>query len=208
MVGPSAEPDTNEISSTASTFCDADAASASNPMLPAFPVIGFSVPASSPPSCVPPLPNAELLALLDGTTPSHSIGNAAFPGLRGLVNSGSMCFANAVFQLLVHSPPFWNLFSQLDDLRGQGGNGAPAAGGGATPLVDATVRSFKEFKNKEKRPPPTQQPLRQAAGAKPKEVEEAKNAPNSVDLFEPTYIFDVMKEKTKFKRLLVRFRAM
>ena len=208
IVGPCAEPDSSEILSTATTFCDADAASASDPLLPAFPLVGFSVPASSPPSRVPPMPNTELLALLDGTTPSRSIGNATFPGLRGLVNSGSMCFANAVFQLLVHSPPLWNLFSQLGDLRGQGGTGAPAAGGGATPLVDATVRSFKEFMNKEKRPPPTQQPLRQAAGGKPKEDEEAKNAPNSVDLFELTYIFDVMKEKTKLKRLLVRFRAM
>ena len=205
IVEPCAEPDTSEILSTATTFCDTYAASASNPLLPAFPV-SFSVPASSPQSRVPPLPNTELLALLDGTTPSGSIGNATFPGLRGLVNTGNICFANAVLQLLVHSPPFWNLFRQLGDLRGQGGTGAPAAGGGATPLVDATVRSFKEFNKK--RPPPTQQPLRQAVGGKPREDEEAKKAPNAVNSFEPTYIFDVMKEKTQLKRLLVRFRAM
>ena len=44
-----------------------------------------------------------------------------------------MCFANAVLQLLVHSPSFWNLFRELGDL----GLAEPSAGdpetGGPTP---------------------------------------------------------------------------
>jgi hypothetical protein len=218
IAAPCAEPDTSEILSTpstptstptatptpvtettprvldeSSTSCDADAASASasNPLLSASSVVGFSVPAS------PPLPNAGFLALLDDTTPCYLKSNAALPHLRarGLVNTGTMCFANAVLQLLVHSPPLRNLFRQMGDLKEQRGVG-PEPGGCATPLVDTTIRFFEEFMNKEKGPPPTEQPPRQATGGNPREA-------NAVDSFEPTYIYDTMKEKTQLKCLLV-----
>jgi ubiquitin carboxyl-terminal hydrolase 10 len=113
-----------------------------------------------------------------------------------------MCSANAVLQLLVHSPPFWNLFRELGDLKGQRGSGGLENGGGATPLVDATVRFFEEFMFKEKEPPPTQQSPQQAAGGKLREDEEH----NPVDSFEPTYMYDAMKEKRQLKNLLVRSR--
>ncbi|KAF8467101.1 hypothetical protein DFH94DRAFT_639069 [Russula ochroleuca] len=176
---------------------DAGAASAFNPLLPASSVIGFSVPSSPPTSRVSSLPNAEFLSLLC-TTPSCPTGNTALPHLRarGLVNTGNMCFANAVLQLLVHSPPLWNLFRQLGDLKGLRVEGGPATGGGATPLVDATVRFFEEFMNKEKAP------TGQVTGGKPREGIGAKKEPDAVDPFEPTYIYDAMKEKRKFKRLL------
>jgi hypothetical protein len=224
-VAPCAEPETSEILSTtsmpprtlaestppvlseSSTPCNADAPTASNPMLPVLSIVGSTIPVSPPQFRVPPLSNAEFLALIDGTTPSRPTGNATLPYLcaRGLVNTGGMCFANAVLQLLVHSPPLWNLFRQLGDLkqlRGDSGEGGPATGGGktvATPLVDATVRFFEEFMNKEKEPPPT----RQVAG-KPTEGREAKKESNVVDSFEPTYIYDAMKDNRKLKVLLVR----
>ena len=221
VVAPCAEPDTGEILSTMSmpvptlapvsestppvlsesmTSCDADAATAANPLLPSSSVVGSSVLASLPPFHVPSLPNAEFLALLDGTTPSRPTGNAALPHVRtrGLVNTGGMCFANAVLQLLVHSPPLWNLFRQMGDLKELRGEGGPVTGGGATPLMDATVRFFEEFMNKEEPPPP-----RQAADGKPREGGEAKKESNVVDSFEPTYIYDAMKEKRKLKGLLV-----
>ena len=229
VVAPSAKPDTGEILSTASmpaptlatvpestppvlgessTSRDADDATAFKPLLPASSVLGSSVPSSPPPSRVPPLPNAEILAILDGTAPFHPTGNAALPHLRarGLVNTGGMCFANAVLQLLVHSPPLWNLFRQLGDLKELRGGGGPAIGGGATPLMDATVRIFEEFMDKEKEPSPMLQPPRKADG-KPREGGQAKKEPNVVDSFEPTYIYDAMKEKRSLKGLLVRSRA-
>ena len=72
---------------------------------------------------VPLLSNAESLVLFSGTTPSRSTSNATLPCLRapGLVNTGIMCFANAVLQLLVCSPLFWNLFGEVSDLKGPHG---------------------------------------------------------------------------------------
>ena len=188
---------------------DADAASASDPLPSASSVVDFSFPASFPPSRVLPLPNAELLALLDGTTAPGPTGNA-LPHLRarGLVNNGSMCFANAVFQLLVYSPPLWNLFRQLGDLKGQRGGGLEP-GGCATPLVDAMIRFFEEFVSEDKEPPPTQQLLQQpeTTKGKAKEGEVEKKDNEIVNSFEPTYLYEAMKEKRQLKHLLVRTRC-
>ena len=193
-----------------SISCDADAASLSNTLPPASSVVGFSFPASYPPSPVSPLPNAEFLALLDGTTPSVPTSNAALPHLRarGLVNNGSRCFANAVLQLLVYSPPFWNLVWQLEDLKGRRGGLEP--GGCATPLVDAMIRFFDEFVFRDKEPPPTQQTLQQpdTTKGKAKEGEVEKKDNNKImDSFEPTYLYEAMKEKRQLKHLLVRTRC-
>ncbi|KAF8471381.1 hypothetical protein DFH94DRAFT_637134, partial [Russula ochroleuca] len=187
-----------------SECCDAGAASTPNPLLPVSSVVGFSIPAS-PPSRVPPLPDAEFLALPSSTTvaatPPRPTSNATLsrPRVHGLANSGSMYFANAMLQLLVHSPPFWNLFRELGDLKGQRGAGDVEADDGATPLVDATLRFFEESRFME--PLPMQQPAQQAARGKPREDEEAKKH-DAVDSFEPMYLYDAMKEKRKLKDLL------
>lgn len=112
-----------------------------------------------------------------------------------------------MLQVLVYSPPFRNLFREVGDLKGQHGAGGLENGGGATPLVDATIRFFEEFVFKDG-PPPTQQPPPQAAGGKLREDEEAKKEHNVVDSFEPTYVYDAMKEKGQLKILLVRFPTM
>ena len=114
-----------------------------------------------------------------------------------------MCFSNAVLHLLVHSSPFWDLFKELGDLKGQREAGGPDTGGCATPLVDATVRFFEEFVFKEEGPPTTQQPLQLAAKGKQGEDEEEKEVSKVVDSFEPTYMYDAMKEKRQLKNLLV-----
>ena len=181
------------------------AATYSNPLLPA----GLSVPASPPPSRVPPLPNAESPTLFSTTTPSRATGNATLPRLRarGLVNTESMCFANSVLQLLVHSPPFWELFRGLGDLKGLRGAAVPETSDGATPLLDATLRFFEEFIFKEKEPPPPQEPPQQVAGGNLRGNEETKKEINTKDFFEPTYVYHSMKGKRRLKHLLVRSRA-
>ena len=228
MVAPCTEPDITQILSTASLpaalapvpastppilnksleSCDTDTASTSNPLLPASSTVGFSIHASPPPSRVPPFPNAESLALLSSATPSRSTGNATLPHLRarGLVNTESMCFANAVLQLLVHSAPFWHPFRELDNLEGPRGSGVPETSDGATPLVDAMLRFFEEFRFKEKDQPPAQEPPQQVAEGKSREQEQAKKEENA-DSFESSYMYDAMKEKIQLKNLLVRYRA-
>ena len=181
---------------------DADSASAFKPSLPVSSLVGFSIPASSPLSHAPLLSNAESLSLLGSTTPSRPTGDATLSRLhaRGLVNTGSMCFVNAVLQLLVHSPSFRNLFKELGGLKGQRGVGSPETGAGATPLVDASARFLEEFVFKEG-PPPSQQD----AERKLREDEDATREHNAVDSFEATYMYDAMK-KSQLKDLLVRSR--
>jgi ubiquitin carboxyl-terminal hydrolase 10 len=120
------------------------------------------------------------------------------------VNTGNICFANAVLQLLVNLPPPWNLFRELGNLKAQRGAGTPDTGGGATPLVDATVRFFKEFSVKEGSPS-TQRRSQPATGGELR-ADEEKNDDN-VYPFEPTYLYDAMKEKRQLKPLLVRSPA-
>jgi hypothetical protein len=191
------------------TTSDAGSVSTPNHLLPALSVVGFSTPVSPLPSLVPPFPNAEFLSLRSSTTASRPTGNATLPSLRarGPVNTGSISFLNSLLQLLVHSPPFWNLFRELGDLKGQRGARVPVTCG-ATPLVDATARFVEELMFKEKEPPPTQQLPQQAAREiTPREDGEAKKEQNAMDSFEPTYMYDAMKEKRQLQSLLVRFLA-
>ena len=194
-LAPVPAPDTLILNKSLTT-CEAGATSISNPLLPASSVVGFSFP-DSPSSPVPPLPK----------TSSHPTSTTTLPRLRarGLVNSGNMCFVNAVLHLLVHSPPFWDLFKELGDLKGQRGAGGPETGAGASPLMDAIVRFFEEFVFEEE-PPTMQQPLQLTARGKQREDEEKKYN-KIVGPFEPTYMYDAMKEKRLLKNMLVRYCA-
>ena len=140
--------------------------------------------------------------VLNSTTPSRSADSAALPRLRarGLVNTGSMCFANAVLQLLVHAPPFCDLIRELGNLKGQRGAWVLEETGSATPLADATLRFFEEFTFKEEEPPSP--PPQQVAGGKPREDEDATKGYNAS--FEPMYMYDALKEKRQLRTFLVR----
>ena len=180
-------PDIGQTLSTAPTSSPAPASTA--PILnQALGSYTLSLPASpanatSPSHTTLRLSNPELLALLSGTPPSSPRDSATLPRLRarGLINQGNMCFTNAVLQLLVHCPPFRNLFSDLGRLTGQTGQRGQRedqqTSAGTTPLVDATVRLLDEFAYKED---------------------------DVTEPFTPTYVYDAMKEKRQFKSILVR----
>ena len=70
--------------------------------------------------------------------------------------------------------------------------------------MDATLRSFEEFRFKGKEQP--QEPPQQVAGRNVREDEETKKDINA-DSFEPSYMYDAMKEKIQLKKLLVRSRV-
>ena len=103
------------------------------------------------------------------STPSYAAAGSSLSSTllkirpRGLINSGNMCFANSVLQILVYCPPFHHLFVELGKLLPGpvvNGAGASAVSGSstpngtgtgkvikdsATPLVDATIDFLKEF---------------------------------------------------------------
>jgi ubiquitin carboxyl-terminal hydrolase 10 len=101
----------------------------------------------------------------------------------------------------VHSPPFRILFKELGDLKGRRVAGVSGTGGGATPLVDATMRFFEESVFEEKEPA-QRLPERAARG----DFEEKRKDVKVVGAFEPMYLYDAMKEKSQLKDLLVRSR--
>ena len=110
-----------------------------------------------------------------------------------------MCLANAVLQLLAKSPPFSNLFMGLGDLKGQRRAGVSD---GSTPLVDATVRFFKDFIIQEESHSAQHQSQLVTGGTS--KADEEKEGDNVIDSFEPTYLYNAMKENRRLKPLLVR----
>ncbi|KAG6868798.1 hypothetical protein C0993_010094 [Termitomyces sp. T159_Od127] len=185
--------------------------------LPTSNVVGISVPASTPlqafsiPSnshshfqqqtsfahpvlSLPHTKRQELLVLLM-SAPENSSAPVIRP--RGLINSGNMCFANSVLQVLLFCPPFHRLFTEL----GRYGFGFRAGDEkevkGPTPLVDAMVEFVREFS-----PAPRKAERGGTLHGKGKgkerdegmgEVEEEGEA-----AFLPSYVYDAMKEKTVF----------
>lgn len=77
---------------------------------------------------------ADLLSRYDPQ--SHSISPLIQP--RGLINKGNMCFMNAILQVLVYCPPFYNLFDRV-------GKEVRQRISSRTPLMDAMVMFIREF---------------------------------------------------------------
>jgi hypothetical protein len=199
IVAPRAELKTGQILSTASTHA-----------LPPISTSLSNAPSESHDAGVGSVSNSSHLPPLSigSSTPvSRPTESATLPRLRPreLVNTMNICFVNAVLQLLVNLPPFWNLFRELGDLKAQRGTGLPETGGGATPLLDATVRFFKEFSVGEGLP--SKQRRSQPATDGTSRAGEEKKGDDVVDSFEPTYMYDAMKEKMQLKHLLVRSPA-
>ncbi|TEB39515.1 cysteine proteinase [Coprinellus micaceus] len=175
--------------------------------LPTSSIVGFSIPAdapSAPPAqSVSPSRNTELLNLLMSPPSTAAFAPRIRP--RGLVNSGNMCFANAVLQILVYCPPFHRLFVELGKVLPS----VAVAGErerekerekDSTPLVDATALFLKEFLEKRKQKQKENGGFSRAGKGKERELlaDDADDDWDTVDSFLPTYIYDAMKEKKRF----------
>ncbi|PVG01241.1 cysteine proteinase [Serendipita vermifera] len=120
--------------------------------------VGFSVPALDTEdkehhllAALAPRQHANLLQLLKSGTSLVSRGNepGTAPSLkphiipRGLVNTGNICFANAILQALVYTPPLWRLFDEL----GKSGL-ITERQARDTPITAAVIGFINEFKPK------------------------------------------------------------
>jgi len=83
-----------------------------------------------------------------------------------------------------------------------GGGTLAETDGGATPLIDATIKFLDEFVYKET-PSGMQQPQQKAGKGKLKEDEEEKKERDTMDSLELSYIYDAMKEKRQLNSMLV-----
>ncbi|KAL4259272.1 Ubiquitin carboxyl-terminal hydrolase [Pleurotus pulmonarius] len=195
--------------------------------LPTSSVVGVSIPADAPtqaPSSTGSInqtKKTELLKLLlphtssnTPVTPTHSYANAAVtapaqsassapPAIRprGLVNTGNMCFANSVLQVLIYCQPFHKLFVDLGKTLGEGGGAevlsAESTGEGekATPLIDATIKFLNEFQVAKA---VEVEAGRRGGKGKEKEVNDDDWDGES---FIPTYVYDALKEKKRFDHM-------
>ncbi|KAM5538092.1 hypothetical protein V8D89_008289 [Ganoderma adspersum] len=179
------------------------AASTSKPRLPVSNVVGISVPAatgvgaSSTAAASAAAGNrSELLQLLNDGPLGSSANFAAAMKIRprGLVNTGNMCFANAVLQILIYCPPFHRFFSELKKHLAGPVVGSQREGTKATPLVDATIQFLKEFV-----PDP---PANTNTNSKSKGKEREDDIFDELDSFIPTYVYDAMKEKKRFANMI------
>ncbi|THH29844.1 hypothetical protein EUX98_g4351 [Antrodiella citrinella] len=169
-------------------------ASSSKSRLPTSSVVGFSIPASAlsgsgassgaPGGQSSVSARPELVTLIN----NGPTGPVAPPKIRprGLINTGNMCFANTILQVLVYCPPFNRLFTELGKHLAGPVVGSQKDGSKATPLVDSTIQFLKEFMPEPKTDP------------KSKGKEREEDDFYDLDSFIPTYIYDVMKEKKRF----------
>ncbi|GLB34542.1 putative cysteine proteinase [Lyophyllum shimeji] len=171
-------------------------------------VVGISVPAHSELQNQPPppqpqfahpaltLPHAKRTELLTLLTSPPTIDLAAAPAIRprGLVNTGNMCFANSVLQVLVYCPPFLRLFTEL----GRFGFGIREEKSPA-PLVDAMVEFVREFSMAPKKRKGMTKGKGTGKGKGKERAEEAEEDEEDEGVsFLPSYVYDAMKEKTVF----------
>ena len=207
--------------------------------LPTSSVVGFSIPAATKGNSsvtVSASHKSELLTLLTtGPAPVATGYSAAAAASgsnsvmkirpRGLVNSGNMCFANSVLQMLLYCPPFHKLFAELGKLlvdvdnKPRKEDAATTTGkattAGSTPLVWATSLFLQEFmdvndrkKMSSKKVDVARNGLNGSSGSGVKGKGKEKEFREEVDdwdgeSFLPSYVYDAMKTKKRFDTMRV-----
>lgn len=166
-----------------------DATSIGKNALPTSAVVGYSIPGGLvEPSSTTPIATTKKqeLATLLTTGP---LGPGQIPKIRprGLVNSGNMCFANAVLQVLVYCPPFYRLFIELAKyLPGLPPSDSKKPVDSRLSLTTGTIEFLREF-----------DPLSE----KERRRREEDGEDGFLDSFTPVSIYDAMRAKKRFDNM-------
>ncbi|KAK0482621.1 hypothetical protein IW261DRAFT_1468778 [Armillaria novae-zelandiae] len=168
--------------------------STSKNALPTSTVLGFSIPASAQ-APVLPSKKPDLIALLTTGPTAKNAPSTSKLTPRGLINTGNMCFANSVLQILLYCPPFFKLFYELGRLVGTGSKILSEAH-----LTEATMTFLKEFFEEEKEEEKNAGSSTTARG-KGKEKMTVNDDDWERESFIPTYVYDALKEKKRFDHM-------
>ncbi|KAJ7642001.1 hypothetical protein FB45DRAFT_901565 [Roridomyces roridus] len=195
-------------SSSSSSPASPSSASSSQPRraLPTSSVVGFSVPASATPQQIQAdleyaKRRAEVAKLLAAATPSSTSGEGMAVGKlspRGLINTGNMCFANAVLQALVYCQPFAGLFLRLRGLLEGFAPPSSTLGEGAegAEMVRATGAFLAEFFGEEKKEKEKEAGSGNGNGKGKARAEGEEE--DEGEAFIPTGVYDALKGKKRF----------
>ncbi|KAK8845583.1 hypothetical protein IAR55_006299 [Kwoniella newhampshirensis] len=132
-------------------------------------------------------PQEDLARLLaDGVKGKGKEGQATIP--RGLINTGNMCFANTILQVLVYCAPFTELFEEL-------GKRLKADLARRTPLLEAMIIFLREF-NAPFPPPGAATPNGNTTSGTV--TPKGKGKDSRREAFIPENVYDAMKENKRF----------
>ncbi|WRT63814.1 uncharacterized protein IL334_000739 [Kwoniella shivajii] len=133
-------------------------------------------------------PQEELAKLLSEGVKGKGkeTGQATVP--RGLINTGNMCFANTILQVLVYCSPFTELFEEL-------GKRLKADLARKTPLLEAMIIFLREFNAPF---PPPSAPVFNGSLPNGSGTPKGKGKDPRREAFIPENVYDAMKENKRF----------
>ncbi|WWC58142.1 uncharacterized protein I303_100677 [Kwoniella dejecticola CBS 10117] len=133
-------------------------------------------------------PQEELAKLLSEGVKGKAKENTQATLPRGLINTGNMCFANTILQVLVYCPPFTELFEEL-------GKRLKADLARKTPLLEAMIIFLREFNAPF---PPPSAPIPNGSNASGTSTPKGKGKDARREAFIPENVYDAMKENKRF----------
>ncbi|GHJ88101.1 hypothetical protein NliqN6_4503 [Naganishia liquefaciens] len=107
---------------------------------------------------------------------------------RGLINTGNMCFANSILQVLAYCVPFASLLEEL-------GKRSIADLGRRTPLTEAIIIFLREFAATDSRESTSSASTSQLSAS---EKQRAQSGQFIREPFVPSFVYEAMKENKRF----------